>query len=309
MPREVFDDRFVFLPRQDMLSFEEIERLARIFVGLGVRKLRLSGGEPLMRKDLQDLVAKLAQLHTPDEAMPEIALTTNASLLSRKAAVLARAGLARVNVSLDAIDSAVFQRMTDSAVLVDDVLNGIDAAQKAGLGPIKVNMVVRRGMNEDQILPMVRHFRGSGHVLRFIEFMDVGNSNKWQQNDVFTAAEILSTIQSEHPLVAIQAHNRSDVARRWKYADGQGEIGIIASVTQPFCGDCTRARLSADGKLYLCLFAQRGIDLRAPLRSGATNVELEKIIRAAWSARTDRYSEQRGLSNGRPKIEMSYIGG
>ncbi len=305
MPKEVFGRDYEFLARDQLLSFEEIERLARIFVAEGVQKIRLTGGEPLLRRDLEHLVALLSQIGDLD-----LTLTTNGSLLRHKATALAGAGLKRVTVSLDSLDDAVFRAMNDVAFPVERVLEGIEAASRAGLSPVKVNMVVKRGINDDSVLSMARHFHGSGHVLRFIEFMDVGATNGWRLDDVVPAAEIIATIDSELPLEPLGAGYRGEVARRWRYQDGGGEIGVIASVTQPFCGDCTRARLSADGKLYTCLFATQGHDLRAPLRLGASDTELAATIGEIWSRRTDRYSELRSAKTATlPKVEMSYIGG
>jgi cyclic pyranopterin phosphate synthase len=304
MPKEVFGRDYRFLPRRELLTFEEIERAASVFVGLGVHKLRITGGEPLLRRDLEVLVGGLAALGDLD-----ITLTTNGALLAAKAEALADAGLTRVTVSLDSLDDAVFRAMNDVDFPVARVLAGIDAAAGAGL-PIKVNVVVKRGQNESSVLDIARRFRGTGHTVRFIEFMDVGATNGWRMDEVVPAAEIVATIGAEFPLEPLEAAYRGEVAQRYRYRDGAGEIGVIASVTQPFCGDCTRARLSADGKIYTCLFAVRGHDLRAILRSGATDEELDAAIRAIWERRTDRYSELRteGTSSLR-KVEMSYIGG
>jgi cyclic pyranopterin phosphate synthase len=314
MPREVYGRDFAFLPRAELLSFEEIERLARIFVGLGVRKLRLTGGEPLLRRDLPVLVRMLADLPGVDD----LTLTTNGSLLSRHARALAEAGLSRISVSLDSLDDATFGRMNDVGFPVRRVLDGIAAAAEAGLRPVKVNMVVRRGINEGDVVPMARYFRERGHILRFIEYMDVGHTNGWRMDDVVPASEILSRIDAEMPLVALPPQYPGEVADRWTYRDGSGELGLIASVTQPFCADCTRARLTADGQLYTCLFASRGHDLREPLRSGATDAALLEAVGAVWRARDDRYSELRTQVTvaGRElpivdlgRIEMSRIGG
>jgi cyclic pyranopterin phosphate synthase len=304
MPKEVFGRDYEFLPRAELLSFEEIDRLARLFVAHGVRKLRLTGGEPLVRRDVEHLIARLARI--PEV---ELTLTTNGSLLAAKAQSLADAGLDRVTVSLDSLDDAVFRAMNDVDVPVARVLEGIAAAADAGL-PVKVNMVVRRGLNEDSVLPMARFFRERGHVLRFIEYMDVGHSNGWRLDDVVPAAELVAAISDETPLEALPPLYPGEVATRWRYRDGGGEVGVIASVTQPFCGTCTRARLSADGSLYTCLFAVRGHDLRGPLRMGASDEELTAAIRRIWGARTDRYSEIRS-ENTRDlaRVEMSYIGG
>jgi cyclic pyranopterin phosphate synthase len=310
MPKEVFDKDYTFLPHGELLSFEEITRLARLFIEHGVEKIRLTGGEPLLRKDIERLIEMLAGLRTPSGRPLDLTLTTNGSILARKARSLVDAGLARVTVSLDGLDDAVFRRMNDVDFPVEAVLAGIAAAAAAGLGPVKVNMVVQRGVNDDQVLPMVRHFKGSGHILRFIEFMDVGSSNGWRLDDVVPAAEIVRRIAAEHPLRPLDANYPGEVAERWEYKDGSGEIGVIASVTQAFCGSCTRARLSTDGKLYLCLFAQHGYDLRRLLRSEADDGEIASAISAIWHGRTDRYSELRGEATaGLKKIEMSYIGG
>jgi cyclic pyranopterin phosphate synthase len=305
MPKEVFGHSYRFLDRKELLDFDEITRVARAAVGLGVTKLRLTGGEPLIRRDVEVLIEMLSELDA------EITLTTNASLLPRKAQALADAGLDRITVSLDAMEDATFRRMNDVDFPVDRVLDGIEAARDAGL-PVKVNCVVKRGVNEDQIVPMATFFRETGDTLRFIEFMPVGETNHWQTDDVVPAAEIVSTIGAAFPLEPAEPLYRGEVAKRWRYRDGQGEIGIVASVTQPFCGDCTRSRISAEGKLYTCLFAVRGHDLRALLRSGATDEELSLRLSEIWRVRGDRYSELR--SRGLPvddeaKVEMSYIGG
>lgn len=310
MPAEVFGRDFAFLPHDQVLTFEEITRLASVFVGLGVRKLRITGGEPLVRRDLPVLIAELAGLRAPDGEPVDLTLTTNGSALRTLARPLADAGLGRITVSLDSLDDAVFGAMNGVDFPVARVLEGIDAARAAGLAPIKVNTVVRRGMNEDSILPLARWARAEGLILRFIEYMDVGHSNGWRLDDVVPAAEVLATIAAELPLVPAEAQYRGEVAGRWAYADGSGEVGVIASVTRPFCGDCTRARLSADGHLYTCLFAVRGTDLKAPLRAGETDAELEARIRAVWGARTDRYSELRSEATERlPKVEMFALGG
>ncbi|CQR42434.1 Cyclic pyranopterin monophosphate synthase [Thiomonas sp. CB3] len=321
MPKEVFDAHYEFLRHADLLRFEEIERLARVFVGLGVRKLRITGGEPLLRKGVEDLVAMLAAIRTPDGEPVELTMTTNASILARKAEALARAGLHRVTVSLDAIDDAVFRRMNDMDFPVQTVLEGIAAAQAAGLHPVKVNMVVQRGVNDDQILPMIEHFRGSGVVLRFIEFMDVGNTNGWRMDQVLPSAELLARIAQRHPLHALDPTVLGETAERWLLDDGSLEIGAISSVTQAFCHDCNRARLSMEGKLYLCLFASHGHDLRALLRGDAqqgiqqaSDADLQAAIAQVWSRRDDRYSELRGfdgagLLQAVRKPEMFAIGG
>ncbi len=321
MPKEVFDTHYEFLRHADLLRFEEIERLARVFVSLGVRKLRITGGEPLLRKGVEDLVAMLATIRTPDGDPVELTMTTNASILARKAASLAQAGLHRVTVSLDAIDDAVFRRMNDMDFPVQTVLEGIAAAQAAGLHPVKVNMVVQRGVNDDQILPMVEHFRGSGVVLRFIEFMDVGNTNGWRMDQVLPSAELLARIAQRHPLHALDPTVLGETAERWLLDDGSLEIGAISSVTQAFCHDCNRARLSMEGKLYLCLFANHGHDLRALLRGDAqqgiqqaSDADLRAALAQVWGRRDDRYSELRGSAAAQAqraerRVEMSYIGG
>jgi cyclic pyranopterin phosphate synthase len=303
MPKEVFGRDYQFLPRAQLLDYEEITRLAQAFVANGVQKLRITGGEPLVRKHVERLIEMLAELDV------DLTLTTNGTLLPQKAQALADAGLTRVTVSLDSLDDVTFRAMNDVDFPVGRVLEGIDAAAAAGL-PVKVNAVVKRGLNDDGIVEMARHFRGTGHVLRFIEFMDVGHTNGWRMDDVVSAKEIVDRIGAEFPLEPVEPAYRGEVATRWRYVDGEGEIGVIASVTQPFCGDCTRARLSAEGQLYTCLFAVRGHDLRALVRSGATDAELEDAIASIWSRRTDRYSELRSANTvDLPKIEMSYIGG
>jgi len=309
MPREVFGPEFAFLPRREILTYEEIARLARLFHRLGLRKIRLTGGEPLLRRDLPVLVEMLAAL--PDT---ELALTTNGSLLPHRAEELAAAGLDRVTVSLDSLDDAVFRRMNDADFPVSRVLEGIDAALAAGLGPVKVNAVVHRGVNDHTLVDLARHFRGTGVVVRFIEYMDVGTTNGWRMDAVVPAAEVLARLGAELPLEPLPARYPGEVAQRFRYADGSGEVGVIASVTQPFCGGCTRARLSAEGTLYTCLFAAGGTDLRAVLRAGAADEELLEVIAGVWRAREDRYSELRTAETGAdgaagPKVEMSYIGG
>ncbi|MGJ7543571.1 GTP 3',8-cyclase MoaA [Variovorax sp. LT1R16] len=319
MPKEVFDKDYRYLPHSALLSFEEITRLARLFAAHGVRKLRLTGGEPLLRKNLEALVEQLATLRTPDGQPLDLTLTTNASLLARKAEALKAAGLQRVTVSLDALDDAVFRRMNDVDFPVTEVLAGIDAAQAAGL-PVKVNMVVKRGTNDQEILPMARHFRGTGAVLRFIEYMDVGATNGWRMNEVLPSAEVIARIAAEFPLRPLQASAPGETAQRWAFEDGGGEIGVISSVTQAFCGDCSRARLSTEGKLYLCLFASSGHDLRPLLRGDGDPVAGDAAILSAighiWQGRSDRYSELRALrapDTSDPaaprRVEMSYIGG
>ena len=303
MPTEVFGSEYAFLERRELLSFEEIARVAAAAVRLDVEKLRITGGEPLVRRDVERLIAMLAELPV------EITLTTNGALLAQKAEALAAAGLRRITVSLDSLDDEQFRAMNDVDFPVDRVLDGIAAAAAAGL-PIKVNAVVKRGVNEDQILPLARRFRELGHTLRFIEYMDVGHTNGWQLADVVPAREIVALLDQELGVEPVEAAYRGEVARRYRYRDGSGEVGVIASVTQPFCGDCTRARLSAEGRLFTCLFAVRGSDLRAVLRSGASDEELTATIHEVWRGRTDRYSELRSqATEGLEKVEMSYIGG
>jgi cyclic pyranopterin phosphate synthase len=317
MPKEVFGKDYAYLPQSSLLSFEEITRLARIFVANGVQKIRLTGGEPLLRKNIEVLIEMLAKLQTPDGKSLDITLTTNGSLLEKKAQSLVDAGLQRITVSLDGLDDAVFKRMNDVDFPVSDVLDGIDAAMAAGLGvrsPIKVNMVVKRGTNDDQILPMARHFKGSGAVLRFIEYMDVGSTNGWNMADVMPSDEVIARIHAELPLARLNPTNSGETAERWGYLDGAGEVGVISSVTQAFCSDCNRARLSTEGKLYLCLFATQGHDLRGLLRNNSSDEAISSSIQNIWQGRTDNYSELRanGLA---PKVinikrvEMSYIGG
>ncbi len=310
MPREVFGPDFQFLPRADILTFEEITRVARAFAAHGVRKLRLTGGEPTLRSGLPDLVRMLSEI--PDV---EIALTTNGSLLAGMAERLAHAGLSRVTVSLDSLDDAVFRQMNDADFAVADVLAGIDAAAAAGL-PVKVNAVVRRGINDQTAVDLARHFRGNGQIVRFIEYMDVGTSNGWRLDDVVPGAEIIARINADtnDALVPVDPQYRGEVAQRWRYADGSGEIGVITSVTQPFCGDCTRARIGADGMLYTCLFGANGTDLRANLRGSASDDDLMALIGGVWQRRDDRYSELRSratadLADAQGRVEMSYIGG
>jgi GTP 3',8-cyclase len=304
MPREVFDAGYRFLPHEAILSFEEIARLARVFVGLGVQKIRLTGGEPLVRRHLYRLVEMLAKLDV------EVTLTTNGSLLAAQAPSLARAGLRRVTVSLDSLDDATFRAMNDADFPVAKVLEGIDAAAAAGLGPVKINMVVKRGVNDRGIVPMAERWRGSGHILRYIEYMDVGSTNGWRMDDVVPSSEIIKMISSAWPLEAIDPNYRGEVAERWRYLDGAGEIGVISSVTQAFCSSCTRMRLSTEGSLYTCLFAHAGHDLKRLVRAGASDDELRNEIAAVWQRRADRYSEVRTSQTSRPKkVEMSYIGG
>ena len=321
MPKEIFDKDHAYLPHSALLTFEEITRLTRQFVAHGVKKIRLTGGEPLLRKHLAQLVAQLSALRTPQGQPLDLTLTTNGALLARQAQALKNAGLKRVTVSLDSLDDAVFRSMNDVDFPVADVLAGIEAARAAGLGPIKINMVVKRGSNEHQILPMARHFKGSGMVLRFIEYMDVGATNGWRMNEVLPSAELVKLIHAELPLVQLEPSQPGETAERWGYADANGqhdvtagEIGVISSVTQAFCGDCNRARLSTEGQLYLCLFAQQGYDLRHLLRGNASDADLSSAIGHIWQGRSDRYSE---LRSAQPpdaaaparRVEMSYIGG
>ncbi|HET9199573.1 MAG TPA: GTP 3',8-cyclase MoaA [Dehalococcoidia bacterium] len=306
MPKEVFGRGFQFLRREEVLTFEEIARLARIFVAHGVEKIRLTGGEPLLRRHLDDLVAMLR----PIEGLRDLTLTTNGSLLAEQAQDLKRAGLDRVTVSLDSLDDEVFRRMNDVDFPVQDVLDGIQAAEAAGLGPIKINMVVQRGVNEHTVVDFARYFKGSGHIVRFIEYMDVGTTNGWRMEDVVSGREIVEMIDREMPLLPAEANYRGEVAERWRYADGSGEIGVITSVTQPFCRDCTRARLSAEGQLYTCLFASVGTDFRGPMRSGQSDQEIADLLSSVWGIRDDRYSEVRtSLTLPVQKVEMSRIGG
>jgi GTP 3',8-cyclase len=321
MPKEVFDKDHAYLPHSALLTFEEITRLARVFVAHGVRKIRLTGGEPLLRKNVEGLVKQLAQLRTVEGEPVDLTLTTNGSLLARKARSLKAAGLQRVTVSLDALDDAIFRRMNDVDFPVADVLAGIEAARDAGLGPIKINMVVKRGTNEHEILSMARHFKGTGLVLRFIEFMDVGATNGWRMDEVVPSAEVVDMIRRELPLVQLEPSAPGETAERWGYADGTGEIGVISSVTQAFCGDCNRARLSTEGQLYLCLFATRGHDLRTLVRGNAarglapvSDEQLASAIGRIWQGRSDRYSQLRATlapdqGDGERRVEMSYIGG
>ena len=314
MPKEVFDKDHAFLPHSALLSFEEITRIAKLFVAHGVEKIRLTGGEPLLRKNIEGLIEMLSAIKTPSGAALDLTLTTNGSLLARKARALKDAGLRRVTVSLDSLDDATFKRMNDVDFPVADVLRGIDVAQQEGLGPIKINMVVKRGMNDQEILPMARHFKGSPFILRFIEFMDVGASNGWKMDDVVASAEVVRRIGAELPLDEIEPNYSGETAERWRYRDGAGEIGVISSVTQAFCKDCTRARLSTEGKLYTCLFATGGHDLRALLRDGRSDLEISNAVAHLWRARADQYSALRaantdGLGTAVNKVEMSYIGG
>ena len=318
MPKAVFTPQYDFLPHSSLLSFEEITRLARLFVAHGVHKIRLTGGEPLLRKGIDQLVRQLSELRTPEGQMVDLTLTTNASLLAKKAQRLRDAGLQRVTVSLDALDDAVFRRMNDMDFPVADVLTGIEAAERAGLGPIKVNMVVKRGTNDHEILPMAAHFRHTKVLLRFIEYMDVGATNGWRMDEVLPSADVIARINDVHPLERMESSEAGETARRWRYRDGGGEIGVISSVTEAFCRDCNRARLSTEGKLFLCLFATHGHDLRALLRGGASDLEIASAIGLVWQQRGDRYSELRaaghvaatGVDGSAPRrVEMHYIGG
>jgi GTP 3',8-cyclase len=310
MPKEIFGPDFAFLPRSEVLTFEEIERVARTFVGLGVEKLRITGGEPLVRRDLPVLIGMLARLETPSGGPIDLTLTTNGSALRKLARPLADAGLQRVTVSLDSLDDDVFRAMNGVDFPVEKVLDGIAAAAEAGLTPIKVNMVVKRGVNEASIVPMARWARESGVILRFIEYMDVGHSNGWRLDDVVAADELVAWIDAEMPLQPVAPNYPGEVATRWRYRDGQGEIGVISSVTKPFCGDCTRARVSAEGKLYTCLFAVDGHDLRGPLRAGESDDQFRDRIAGIWRLREDRYSDLRTEATPRlPKVEMFAMGG
>ncbi len=307
MPKEFFGSNHSFLHRKELLSFEEIEQVARAFVANGVKKIRLTGGEPMIRRNLPELISAISRI----PGVQDLSMTTNASLLTLAAArTLREAGLRRITISLDAIDNEIFHSINDVRFPVERVLAGIDNASNAGMSPIKVNMVVARGMNENEILPMVEQFRGTDVILRFIEFMDVGNTNDWQLDKVISAKEILSVIDHEYPLEAISPTYRGEVAKRWRYKDGKGEIGVITSVTQPFCGTCNRARLTAEGKIFTCLFATSGFDLREHIRNGADVEALTILIRKIWSNRSDRYSELRSkISTDTRKVEMSYVGG
>jgi GTP 3',8-cyclase len=318
MPKEVFDKNYSFLPQTSLLSFEEITRTARLFVAHGVQKIRLTGGEPLLRKHLEVLIGMLSELRTPDGTRLDLTLTTNASVLAKKAQALNDAGLQRITVSLDALDDAIFRRMNDADFPVADVLKGIEAAERVGLGPIKVNMVVKRGTNDAEIVPMARHFKGSNVVLRFIEYMDVGATNGWRMNEVMPSAQVVARINEVFPLEAIGANALGETAERWRYKDGSGEVGVISSVTQAFCRDCNRARLSTEGKLFLCLFASQGHDLRALLRGEFSDAQMSSAIAHVWQKRDDRYSELRSSGQadigdntnaGERRVEMHYIGG
>ncbi|MFQ6029988.1 MAG: GTP 3',8-cyclase MoaA [Dehalococcoidia bacterium] len=309
MPAEIFGESYQFLPKDEILTFEEITRLARIFVGLGVNKLRITGGEPLLRTDLPQLIAMLSEIGGVDD----LTLTTNAYLLPQQAQALKDGGLQRITVSLDTLDDEVFKRMNGRGFGVQRVLEGIEKAQEVGLAPIKINSVVQKGVNDHTLVDIARHFKESGHIVRFIEYMDVGNRNGWKWDQVVSAAEIVQRIDAEMPLKPLESNYRGEVASRYGYKDGTGEIGVIASVTQPFCGDCTRARLSTDGQIYTCLFASNGISLRDHLRAGASDQDLRDLLTGVWNLRADRYSEERTelapLENQRRKIEMYQIGG
>ena len=310
MPKSVFDKNYRFLPKTELLSFNEITRMAHLFVAHGVEKIRLTGGEPLLRKNLEVLIEMLTALKTLEGKPLDIAITTNASLLSKKAQILKAAGLQRITVSLDSLDDTTFRAMNDVDFSVIDVLSGIDAAHNAGFSSIKINMVVKKGVNDQDVVAMARHFKGSGHIVRFIEFMDVGSSNDWRMNDVVPSTEIVRMINAEMPLIQAESNYTGEVAERWTYADGSGEIGVISSVTQAFCSTCTRTRLSTDGKLYTCLFSQSGHDLRALMRSGKSDKDIADAIGLIWSQRDDQYSEIRTEETARSKkVEMSYIGG
>ena len=314
MPKEVFDQNYPYLSHQELLSFEEITRLTTIFSTLGVEKIRLTGGEPLLRKNLEVLIEMLAQIRTPDGKPLDLTLTTNGSILRKKATALKTAGLQRLTVSLDGLDDAIFRKMNDVDFPVADVLDGIAAAQEAGFENIKINMVVKKGSNDHEIVSMAKHFKGSGVILRFIEFMDVGSSNGWNMAEVLPSKEVIARINAVFPLEAIKANYSGEVAQRWRYVDGSGEIGVISSVTQTFCHECTRARISTDGQMYLCLFANEGFDFKTLLRSGKSDLEIANAIMNTWQARDDHYSEIRGShtanpSTGSRKVEMSYIGG
>jgi cyclic pyranopterin phosphate synthase len=305
MPKEVYGRDFQFLERSQLLTFDEIDRLVRVFRGFGIEKVRITGGEPLVRRQLEKLIELLAQQPGLD-----LTLTTNGSLLKQKAQGLKRAGLQRITVSLDSLDDAVFRAMNDVDFPVARVLEGIDEAGRVGLNPVKINMVVERGVNDHSVLDMCRFFRSTGHILRFIEFMDVGSTNGWRMDRVVASRELVERISAVFPIEPLEANYRGEVAERWRYRDGSGEIGFISSVTHAFCGDCTRARLSAEGQLYTCLFATAGTDLRGPLRAGASDEELAAIIARIWHARADRYSEMRTAESAKlQKVEMSYIGG
>ena len=310
MPKDVFGPGYKFLPQDALLTFEEITRFSKIAAELGVEKLRLTGGEPTLRRNLPTLIEMLSQIRTPSGKPLDLTLTTNGSTLVKQAKALKAVGLQRITISLDSMNDAVFRAMNDVDFPVADVLKGIDAALAAGLAPVKVNMVVKRGVNDHTVVDMARHFMGTGVVVRFIEFMDVGSTNGWRMNDVMASRDIVAAIHAEHPLVAVDAHYAGEVAERWRYADGGGEIGVISSVTQAFCNTCTRARLSTDGKIYTCLFAESGVDFRAMLRDGSCDDDIAALLAGLWQVRTDRYSEIRTAETAKSrKVEMSYIGG
>ena len=314
MPKEVFDKNYPYLSHQELLSFEEITRLSSIFASLGVEKIRLTGGEPLLRKNLEVLIAMLAQLRTPDDKPLDLTLTTNGSILRKKAAALKAAGLQRLTVSLDGLDDAIFKKMNDVDFPVADVLDGILATHEVGFENIKVNMVVKKGTNDHEIVSMAKYFKGTGVILRFIEFMDVGSSNGWNMAEVLPSKEVIARINEVFPLEPIEANYAGEVAQRWRYLDGSGEVGVISSVTQTFCHECTRARISTDGQMYQCLFANQGFDFKTMLRSGRSDLEIANAVMSTWAERDDHYSEIRGsntanLSTGNRKVEMSYIGG
>ena len=311
MPKQMFGKNYAFLPQTDLLSFEEITRIAKLFVAHGVEKIRLTGGEPLLRKNIEKLVGMLGALRCASGRPLDLTLTTNGSLLAKKAQSLKDAGLQRVTVSLDALDDATFKRMNDVDFAVAEVLRGIDAAHQAGLGPVKVNMVVKGGLNDQEIIPMARHFKDSPYILRFIEYMDVGASNGWKMDEVIPSSQVVRRINDVLPLAPVDPNYTGETAARWRYQDGGGEIGVISSVSQAFCKDCTRARLSTEGKLYTCLFASGGHDLRALLREGRSDQEISTVLAHLWRARADRYSELRTIDTSAllRKVEMSYIGG
>ena len=313
MPKEIFDKDYPYLSHKELLSFEEITRLTNIFASLGVEKIRLTGGEPLLRKNLEVLIEMLAKIRTTDNQPLDLTLTTNGSILRKKAAALKAAGLQRLTISLDGLNDDIFKKMNDVDFPVTDVLDGIAAAQEAGFTNLKVNMVVKKGTNDQGIIAMARHFKGSGVTLRFIEFMDVGSSNGWDMSQVLPSQEVANRINAIFPIEPIEANYPGEVAQRWRYVDGSGEIGFISSVTQTFCHECTRARISTDGQLYLCLFANEGFDFKTLLRSGRSDLEIANAIMSTWSGRNDHYSEIRGSntagSNSSRKVEMSYIGG
>jgi cyclic pyranopterin phosphate synthase len=314
MPKAIFDQNYPYLSQQELLSFEEITRLSSIFVSLGVEKIRLTGGEPLLRKNLEVLIGMLAQVRTLDGQSLDLTLTTNGSILRKKAAALKAAGLQRITISLDGLNDEIFKKMNDVDFPVADVLDGILAAREVGFENIKVNMVVKKGINDHEIVPMASHFKNSGVILRFIEYMDVGSSNGWNMTEVLPSKEVITRIHEIFPLEAIQANYSGEVAQRWRYLDGSGEIGFVSSVTQTFCHECTRARISTDGQMYPCLFANQGFDFKTMLRSGRSDLEIANAIMNTWASRDDHYSEIRGSNTANPstgthKVEMSYIGG